>query len=268
MDDIKSKQAQNKAQQVELRGVKVPSNLKKNIPTIALPKGSSVYRGMGHSREYSRDPFEKDPPKVVSTLAKIRRETAAQSHFTAAKQLQRGIISPRNTIKTAPRHLIEEHQKAKVPEPIDPTVRAAPVFNPKKRRIEHVEPIESAPSSREAGEKRLKALTNPSGSRSPLSSTITPTAKAATATRIPPKDPLSHRQELVKTDTPQQSSSQSHPANSMLSPERHKPRPGVRSVSPVSRANTLSPQIRPPMRIHRGPDNPLMVAKRRPLSQT
>ena len=276
MDDIKSKQAQKKAQQVELRGVKVPSGLKKDIPTIALPKGSSVYRGMGHAREYNREFVDKGPPKPVSTLAKIRRETAAQSHFTAAKQLQRGIITPRDaktpamksTVKAAPRYLIEEHQKAKIPEPIDPTVQKSPVFNPKKRRIEHVELAETASSSRESREKRLRALTNPSGTGSPLSSTINPTIKTT-----PPLQPLSkadssHRQQLVKADAPQQSFSQSHPTNNKSSPGRPSSSTGIRSRSPISRASTSSPKIRPPMRVHRGPDNPLVAMKRRPLTQT
>ena len=177
-----------KPSKLELRGVKVPSGLKKNIPTIALPKGSSVYRGMGYAREYSREPIEKGPPKVVSTLAKIRRETAAQSHFTAATKLQRGTISPRemrlkamptqSTIVKAPRQLVEQHQKALIAEPIDPSVQPSAAFNPKKRRIEHVE-AERSPESlqQEAREKRLRSLTNPSGVRNSLSSTISPLAK-------------------------------------------------------------------------------------------
>lgn len=277
MDDIKSKQAEHKAQQVELRGVKVPSGLKKNIPTIALPKGSSVYRGMGHAREYSREPVAKAPAKPVSTLAKIRKETAAQSHFTAAKQLQRGIIAPRDlrtkalptttTIKRAPNSLIEAHQRAKIREPVDPTIQPSPMFNPKKRRIEHVGTGESDSSSREAREKRLRALTSPSGAQRPPSTIVKPSAKATT----PPHETLqvkfTHREELAKINDPQPLESQSRPSVKNLTPGRANHGTGLRPASPIARAKSSSPQIRSPMRIHRAPDNPLVAPKRRPLPQ-
>ena len=276
MDGIKNKQAQNKAQQVELRGVKVPSSLKKNIPTIALPKGSSVYRGMGHAREYSREPVEKGPLKVVSTVAKIRKETAAQSHFTAATKLQRGVISPRemrtkavptkSTIVAAPRHLVEEHQKAKIPEPIDPSVQPSAVFNPRKRRVEHVEAAAALDSSGpEAREKRLRALTKPSSVGSSLSSTISPTTRVTTSSTSHPKADFSHRQQLAKPNSPERSSSQSRAAPDLTLPAT--PSKSMRSRSPLPRANTSSPQIRPPMRVNKGPNNPLVTPKRRPMSQ-
>ena len=278
MDGIKSKQAEHKAQQVELRGVKVPSDLKKNIPTIALPKGSSVYRGMGHAREYSRDPITKTPAKAVSTLAKIRRETAAQSHFTAAKQLQRGIIAPRDmrmkalptktTIKTAPKALIEAHQKARIPEPIDPTIQPSPVFNPKKRRIEHVEGTDTGTPSREAQEKRLRALTNPSSSAySHLSTTVKSAAKATPSPFETPKADFSHRQQLAKINSPQLPLSPSRDSMNSLTPNRPTHGTSLRPGSPISRSNSASPRIRSPMRIHRAPDNPLVAPKRRPLPQ-
>lgn len=278
MDGIKKEQAQHKAQQVELRGVKVPGDLKKNIPTIALPKGSSVYRGMGHAKEYSRVPVEKGPPKAVSTLEKIRRETAAQSNFTAATRLQRGVISPRemrakavptkSTVVAAPRQLVEQHQKARVSEPIDPSIRPSAVFNPKKRRIEHVEAksaVES--SSQEAREKRLRALTNPAGAGSSLSSTTPPIPKATTSSNTHPNADASHRQQVKEANSPKRGPSRSHVIANLMSPATPGSNDRVRSKSPLSRAHTSSPQIRPPMRINRGPVNPLMIPKRRPVSQ-
>lgn len=279
MDGIKDKQAQNKAQQVELRGVKVPSGLKKNIPTIALPKASSVYRGMGHAREYNREPIEKGPPKVVSTMAKIRRETAAQSHFTAATKLQRGTIPPRemrlkatptkSTIVKAPRQLVEQHQKARISEPIDPSVQPSAAFNPKKRRIEHVE-AETSPESlqQEAREKRLRSLTNPSRVGNSLSSTISPTTKASATPDSTSKTDVSDRQRLAESNQLHPKATEAHPATTkLMSPATPGPIPRIRSRSPLSRAGTSSPQIRPPMRVHRGLHNPLVTPKRRPVSQ-
>ena len=265
MDGIKNKQAQNTAQQVELRGVKVPTGLRRNLPQIALPQSSSIYREMGHKKEYSREPVEKGPPKAVSTLAKIRRETVAQRHFAGANKLQRGIIAPVKTIPVvaAPRQLVEQHQKAKIPEPIDPMLQSAAVFNPRKRRIEHVD---TADAGREAREKRLKAFTNPSNATpAPISSNITPN-KATTAFLPLPKADFSVRQALSKLHSPQRSSSQSRTAPNASSPARPSSRTGGTPGSTVSRANTSSPQIRPPMRINRPPANPLMAPKRRPIS--
>lgn len=278
MDGIKDKQAQNKAQQVELRGVKVPSGLKKNIPTIALPKGSSVYRGMGHTKEYSRDPVERGPMKIASPLAKIRKEAAAQSHFTAAAKLQRGTILPRDmrakavptksTIAAAPRRLVEEHQKARVPEPIDPRVESSATFNPRKRRIENVEAeAASVSTSQEAREKRLRALTNPSGVGSSLSSTISPTVKVTTSSTSLPKAGLSHRQQLMKANSPECGPPQSGPTTNPMSPATPGSGNRMRSRSPLPGANASSPQIRPPMRVNRGLHNPLVTPKRRPVSQ-
>ena len=268
MDGIKTKQEKNKAQLVEIRGVKVPADLKKNYPTIAPPKGSAVYRGMGRAREYSRE-----PAKAVSTLAKIRKETAAQSHFTVAKRSQPGIFTRRDmttkaiptktTIIRAPKALIEEHQKAKISEPIDPTIQPAAVFNPKKRRIEHVEPAEPDPTSRDAREKRLKALTQSSGARSISSSTADSTVKANTPPREDSTTAVSHRKELAKANSPRPLPTQSRSAANSLTPDRANKGTIIRAGSPIARAKSSSP-LRTPMRIHRNPSNPLMVPKRRP----
>ena len=277
MDEIKNNKAKNTAQQVELRGVKVPNDLKKNIPIISLPKGSGVYRAMRHRGEYSHSPAVKGPPKVLSTLAKIRKETAAQSHFTAAKQLQRGITSTKGvrtpalptktTIVKAPRSFIEAHQKAKIAEPLDPTIKPAPVFNPKKRRIEHVETTDQDSSAREAREKRLKALTQQSGARS-APSIIRPTSNVAPTPRETPKADLSHRKELAKTDNPRPPPSQSRSSANNLTPNRPNQATAIRPGSPTAWTKSSTPQNQSPVRIHRAPDNPLMAPKSRPVQRT
>lgn len=252
MDRIKQDQALHKAQQVELRGVKVPEGMKSNGPVISLSTMPRFYdKGTNPPPGERQRKKDGDTKVFVSTKGKLdqfRKEAKAMSHFQKPAG-RPGIFAPRDmklrpaptnrTITAAPRILIEEHRKAAAPIALDPTVKPAIVFAPKRKRVEHDETSQPGILTNEEREKRLKAFTNPSSvsnsttnqeaSTPPLSNsaTLSPHHKAKVLSLTAPK--------LATPPVPKV-----HPPG-VSSPLKRKDRDSPAPGHGVSRVNTSSP---------------------------
>lgn len=284
LDRIKQEQALHKAQQVELRGVKVPEGMKSNGPVISLltmprfyDKGTNPPPGE-RQRKKDGDAKEKEIVSYKGKLGRFRKEAKAMGHFQKPAG-RPGIFAPRDmklrpaptnrTITTAPRILIEEHRKAAAPTVLDPSVKPAIVFAPKRKRVEHDRTPQPGVLINDEREKRLKAFTNPSsaikstptqGKSTPLvsnSATSPPHRNAKIATPIAPKlatSPVSRVQATPSLSSP------------LKRKDRASPAPG----HGVPRANTSSPSnggTRPAMHLmKKAPVDVFMPAKRRKIS--
>ena len=248
LDRIKQDQALHKAQQVELRGVKVPEGMKSNGPVISLStmprfydKGTNPPPG---ERQRKRDGDVKILVSNKGKLDQFRKEAKAMGHFQkpaghpgvlAPRDMQLRPASTSRTIIAAPRILIEEHRKAAAPTALDPSVKPAVIFAPKRKRVEHHETTRPRVLTNEEREKRLKAFTNPSSvskptleHEAPLSDSETsPHSKARTLSPTAPKLATSLDSKVQITPS----------SSSLKRIGRASPTPG----HGISRANTSSP---------------------------
>ena len=279
LDKIKQDQAQHKAQQVELKGVKVPESMKINGPLISLSTMPKFYdRGTlpppgDRERKKEKDP---DAEPVVSTvrskgkLDQFRKQAKAMGHFKPAARP--GIWAPKDMmlrpatksrpVITAPRILIEQHRKAAAPVVLDPSIKPSTVFSPKRKRVEHDETSKPGVMTNEEREKRLKAFTNPSSV-----SKITPKHEASTS-------PVSHSQTLPpqrKVEPPSATGPESSKtlvpkieATVNLSPPlKRKDRTSPPCGHGIPKANGSSPAMRLKTR---APADIFMPAKRRKIT--
>ena len=289
LDRIKQDQALHKAQQVELKGVKVPEGMKSNGPTISLStmpkfhdKVTTYPPPQGFIKKKSTgDPGAKEAKEakvIVTTKGKLdrfRKEARAMGHFKPAKR--RGIWSPEDTrlrpaiistITAAPQKFIDEHRKAASPAVIDPSVKPAIIFAPKRKRVEHNETPQTRVMTNEERENRLRAFTNPSSaSKSNPNQEATTQPAPISATSPSRKTMFSSptASELAKLPVPKVQASPD-PSSPLKRKDRVSPTPGPR----ISRANTSSPSnggVRPAIPLKKkAPVDCFMPAKRRKIS--
>ena len=264
LDRIKEDQAQHKAQQVELRGVKVPEGMKSNGPVISLATMPRFYdRGTNPPPGERKRKKDADAKVFVNRKGKLdpfRKQAKAMGHFQKPAG-RPGIFAPRDmksrpvptsrTITTAPRILIEEHRKAAAPTPLDPSVKPAIIFSPKRKRVEHDETATPGVLTNEEREKRLKAFTNPSSACKSTPTQQTSTPLMSNTTKSPRK----------AKDFP--------PTAPQLAPS---PVPKVQATpsvsAPIKREDRASPAPgRPAMHLmKKAPVDVFMPAKRRKVS--
>ena len=293
LDRIKHDQALHKAQQVELKGVKVPEGMKSKGPTISLSTMPKLYEKPSYpppnpnprkrNLTRKRDPDDTmDPDAKVfvgnkGKLDQFRKEAKAMGHFkpaartgvwTAKDMMLRRVTTNRPVI-TAPRILIEEHRKAAVPTVLDPSVKPAVIFTPKKKRVRPDETAQPVGLTTEDREQRLKAFTNPSSANkatSNLGASTSPKTNSATS----PSD------QKAEASSPTASKLAILPAsNVQATPRLSPPLKRKDGASPplghaVPRANTSSPSnggVRPPMIMKKkAPVDVFMPAKRRKIA--
>ena len=280
LDKIKQDQAQHKAQQVELKGVKVPESMKINGPLISLSTMPKFYdRGTlpppgDRERKKEKDPDAEPVVRSVSSKGKLdqfRKQAKAMGHFQKSSR-RPGIWAPKDMMSrpatkprpiiTAPRVLIEQHRKAAAPSVLDPSIKPSTVFSPKRKRVEHDGTSQPGEMTNEEREKRLKAFTNPSSV-----SKLTPKQEVSTS-------PVSHAQTLPpqrKVESPSATGPDSAKpplskleATANLSPPlKRKDRNSPPSGHGIPRPNGSSP----PMRLKtRAPADIFMPAKRRKIT--
>ena len=293
LDRIKHDQALHKAQQVELKGVKVPEGMKSKGPTISLSTMPKLYEKPSYPppnpNPRKRNPTRKgDPDDTMDPDAKVfvsnkgkldqfRKEAKAMGHFkpaartgiwTAKDMMLRSVTTKRPVI-TAPRILIEEHRKAAVPAVLDPSVKPAVIFTPKKKRVRPDETTQPVGLTTEEREQRLKAFTNPSSANkitSSLGASTSPKTNSAT----------SLLDQKAEASTPTASKFAILPASNVQATHRLSPplkrKDGASTPlgHAVPRANTSSPSnggIRPPMIMKKkAPVDVFMPAKRRKIA--
>ena len=277
LDKIKQDQAQHKAQQVELKGVKVPESMKSNGPLISLSTMPRFYdRGTNpppgeRQRKKEKDP---DPKPIVSSKGKLdqfRKQAKAMGHFQkpagrpgiwAPKDMMSRPATKTRTIITAPRVLIEEHRKAAAPSVLDPSAKPSIVFSPKRKRVEHDEISQPGVMTNEEREKRLKAFTNPSSV-----SKITPKQELSTSPVSDSQTLPSQRKVEIPSATGPEFAKPPVPkieATANLSPPpKRKDRTSPPSGHGIPRANGSSPAMRLKTR---APADIFMPAKRRKIT--
>ena len=279
LDKIKQDQAQHKAQQVELKGVKVPESMKINGPLISLstmPK--FIDRGTlpppgDRERKTEKDPDDEPVVKPVSRKGKLeqfRKEAKAMAHFQ--KAARPGIWAPKDMLArpttksrpviTAPRILVEQHRKAAAPSVLDPSIKPSIVFSPKRKRVEHDETSQPGAMTNEEREKRLKAFTNPSSASKVIPKQEVSTSPVSHSRTLPPQrkvespsaaGPDSAKAPVSKTE-----------ATANLSPSlKRKDRASPPSGHGIPRANGSSPAMRLKTRT---PADIFMPAKRRKIT--
>lgn len=289
LDRIKQDQALHKAQRVELKGAQVREGLKSNGPLISLSKMpemkdyGAVGRGgdrlpKGYSDANERDLDAEVVVVTKSKLDRFRKEAKAMGHFQTPAR-RSGIFPPRDTksrpvainsrISTAPQRLIEEHRKAAAPTILDPSVKPAVVFSPKKKRLRPDENSQPGVMTTEEKEKRLKAFTNPSGA-----SRSTPNLEASTVTGSNSATSPPRREAGIPSPTASKLAAspvlngQATPR--LSSPLKRKDGPSPNPSQGLSRAATSSPingGIRPAMPLKKkAPVDVFMPAKRRKMA--
>ena len=293
LDRIKHDQALHKAQQVELKGVKVPEGMKSKGPTISLSTMPKLYEKPSYPppnpNPRKRNPTRKvDPDDTMDPDAKVfvsnkgkldqfRKEAKAMSHFKpsarpgiwTAKDMMLRSVTTNRPIITAPRILIEEHRKAAVPAVLDPSVKPAVIFTPKKKRVRPDETTQPVGLTIEEREQRLKAFTNPSSANKATKSLGASTSPKTNSATSPPD-------QKVEASTPTASKPAILPASTVQAiPRLSLPLKRKDTASPplghaVPRANTSSPSnggIRPPMIMKKkAPVDVFMPAKRRKIA--
>ena len=282
LDRIKQDQALHKAQQVELRGVKVPEGMKNNGPVISLSTMPRFYdKGTNPPPGERQRRKDGDAKVFVSNKGKLdqfRKEAKAMGHFQKPAG-RPGIFAPRDmklrpastnrTITAAPRILVEEHRKAAAPTALDPSIKPAVIFAPKRKRVEHDEASQPRSLTNEEREKRLKRFTNPSSV-----SESTPNQEASTLPVSDSETSPSYRKANVPSSTaPKLATSPVltvQAAPSLSSPLKRKDRASTALGHGVPRAGTSSPSngsSRPAMLLKKkAPVDVFMPAKRRKIA--
>ena len=296
MDRIKHNQALNKAQQVELKGVKVPEGMKSKGPTISLSTMPKLYekpsypppnpnprkRNSTRKRDSDDDDTMEPVAKVFVSnnkgkLNQFRKEAKAMSHFKpsarpgiwTAKDMMLKRATTNRPVITAPRILIEEHRRAAVPVVLDPSIKPAIIFTPKKKRVRPEETTQPVGLTTEEREQRLKAFTKPSSANKATSNLGASTSPRTSSATSPPD-------QKIEAPTPTASKLAKLPAsNVQATPLLSSPLKRKDGASPplghaVPRANTSSPSnggLRPPMTMKkRAPVDVFMPAKRRKIA--
>ena len=198
------------------------------------------------------DQFRKD----ARAMPRFQQQTKKSTGVVTAREMALKQKPTNSTIVKAPRGMVEEYRQASAAKPFDPSIQPSPVFNPKKRKIEHDLDQQPTVDTTEEKEKRLKAFTNPASRptptptiRPPRSQTSTPaTASSSTplqsgkpdsqATHNTSLPPVSHPQTIPTIHSPSKSAERQSPA---LGPE-------------ALRSNTSSPNnggVRPQMKMKR-----------------
>ena len=300
MDRIKHDQALHKAQQVELKGVMVPEGMKSKGPTISLSTMPKLYekpsypppnpnpRKRNTTRKWNPDDpddphYTLDPTTQVlvsnnkGKLDRFRKEAKAMSHFKPSARpgiwtakdmmLRRGTTN--RPVITAPRTLIEEHRRAAIPAVLDPSVKPAIIFTPKKKRERPDETTQPVGLTTEEREQRLKAFTKPSSANKATSS-----LGASTSPRTSSATSPSNQKAAASTPTASklaklpESNVQAVPR--LSSPLKRKDGASPPIGNTVPRANTSSPSnggLRPPMIMKKkAPVDVFMPAKRRKIA--
>ena len=320
---ISAERSNHRMQRVELDGVKLAGDMVASGPTIRVmgPNPRFIDRWTGKPPTQKQLKIERgvlDPngqrkvaPKPT-IMDKFRKDAKAMARFPSQQPPKEkkptGVIirahemtlkpkiiknrvakppppapAPTRVMQVPPGLLAEYRQAARV-KPIDPTIPPPQIFNPKKRKIEHDADEASADQTRQAKEKRLKALTNPRSLSSPaqntsaknlappLSSTVMPKSsplyqapKAATYIKAPrsrtatPVTPSPESSPPAKTVGADGDTREKSPPILKLTPDMSS-RPSSANQKPLtplealSRANTASPRnesARPPLKLKR-----------------
>lgn len=299
LDNIKNERTKHTAKQVELNVVKLPGSMKANLPVIKLPKNSAFFdkdRSSTNIKPEIRE-WEKHggfiPPnhrlqkhkepasvKAKSKIAQFRKDALAHCHFHEKQQRSRVIASrdvkvrpppTKTTITAPPAAMVHEYRNRAPPQPIDPTIEPPATFNPRKRRIEHMDSHSPETSIIEQREKRLKALSGPPRtSKASHSGAIACLQDSATSKPQRLQDQVSNSPSNHGR-SPSSRISQTPATTTFSSPSRPSSRSNLAAVSTTSKAGTssaASKMIRPPMRQKAKPQvNPLMPAKQNKLAQ-
>ncbi|CAF9929508.1 hypothetical protein IMSHALPRED_007936 [Imshaugia aleurites] len=289
LDQIKQVQALNKAQQVELKGVKVPEGMKSNGPVISLSTMPRFYEKPSYPppserqlagwkmKESGEIKDTKDAKVFVSSnkgkLEQFRKEAKAMGHFQKPAR-RAGTWTPNDMksrpapthgkVTVAPRILIEEHRKAAVPTVLDPSIKPPVVFAPKRRRVERDEASQPGGLTNEERERRLKAFTNPSSASKSTTTQEAPVSRSAASPHLEAKSTSPTVPTLATAPVPKVQSSP------ISSPLKRKDRASPIPVPRVPRANTSSPSnggARPAMQLKKkAPVDVFMPAKRRKIA--
>ena len=251
-------------------------------PTHQSPghPGHLTYPGRAARQNHSTTRI--NPPQK-SKLDKIRKEVKANSLFQHHNRNQRPemklkpvstnnviasdkitatnkIISTDKRVK-APSRMVLEHRRPAVPQPLDPSIKAPTVFNPKRARLEPEQPaVEKRESKLLTSATKSTFIRQRSENRTaspllhadePLPSVEAPT-KIGTLLAAVHETTTSPPTQLLNTIDPTQTTTKnlSTPNNGAVHPPRRD--------SPYARpnANTSSPSrsgVRPPMQIKRKP---------------
>ena len=284
LDGIKSKQAQNTAKKVELSVVKLANGMKPSGDVIKLPRNSTFFAKEQNTkdlkpefvqweRKHGRIGGEFLHPKLKaadlakvapkSKISKFKKQAMAMSRFPKKEQpgVQEMKTKPPIAKVTAPPSLLREYQIPASLKPIDPTIPSPKVFNPRKRRIEHVTAPEAV-DRLEQREERLKALTKPS---SVSRASPGPTYIRAPRIHRQPSDPSTFdRSGSEKGTSPP--IPDPHPSVNLYSPLQSSTSSVLATNNPIPRAKTTSPTgsvFRPTARLKaKAPVNPFMPVKR------
>ena len=264
MDGIYNERSKHKLKQVELDIVKLPGGMKRAGPTISLNQTVRfIDRGTQHGHAPSQKQLkiergEMDPnaprktaPPIRGVLDKLRRDARATPFYQSLPQKPTGIITAQemarrkkptaSTIVKAPRGMIEEHRQASIAKPLDPTIQPTPVFNPRKRRIEHDDDEPPADTILQEREKRLKTFTTPSARPAASSNVRVPRSLTSTPALSSPSPSPPEVNTKASTRTPREP-----PPPPQVIPRKAAPPKATDRGSPaagveVPRANTSSP---------------------------
>ncbi|KAL8808497.1 MAG: hypothetical protein Q9182_000048 [Xanthomendoza sp. 2 TL-2023] len=219
--EVEADAAKLKAAYNSIKAVKMQhqSRVMEGVPHIPKLDGMQF----AHAAEYNRvkKPKIKRDTRPLRTTArfgaqtgkmltgrgvmdKVRREAMERIQrdrvmSTPTHQLS-GFASP---VLVAPRHMVEQYQKPSPPKPLDPTIPKPAKFEPPRRKVES-QP-RTAATTREEGEDRLRAITNPGNAAKaarPANSTAIST-EAATTNSLTASSPSLIRKPASYTIRPQ-----------------------------------------------------------------
>ena len=180
IDGIKNEKSKHTMKRVELDFVKLPEDMHASGPTISLNhkirfRDRGVLHGKPPSKreiKISRGELDVNTPvrtaKPKTKLGFLRNNATGTPRFQQQTKKPSGIIPAREmalkqkptntTITQAPRSMIEEHRRAAIPKPFDPSMSLVPAASPKKRKLEHDE--HSRGTADDPPEKRPRDSTN------------------------------------------------------------------------------------------------------------
>ena len=296
IDDIKNEKSKNTIKRVELDFVKLPEDMKRSGPTISLNnKIRFIDRGASRGNPNDKPPSQReirinrgelDPDAPIRTakpktkLGFLRNNATGTPRFQQQPKKPSGIITaremalkqkPTNTsITQAPRSMIEEHRRAAIPKPFDPSVAPAPAANPRKRKVEYEESPQPTTSTRM--EKRQENTTN--SSSTPQDGPVikaprfrAPALKEPSPTLFPSSNMIQSLQKRSPSLSPPQSSAPS----SSSSPSKAVNRGLPTSQAGRSRANTSSPNhgatLPPKIMKRKAPADIFMRPKKKPKAR-
>ena len=285
LDCINKEKSQHKLQRVELASVKPIKGMQRTDPIIKLGKRLQMRQGISGSTisgPFLSSPSMKarsgledvDPSKASKAskgrLDRILKGAPGMSHFNHQQRPPPETMTRRdmalkskptaNTIIKAPRQMIEEHQLAAAPKPVDPSTQHSAAIESRKRKIEHVRGTTPNVSAIEERENRLRAFTNPSNirNRSPLVK--------------PPRSRISDPTILPSATSTRESSSKPHvggnESSSTILPSNGHPHGSLAPGHRVPQAQTSSPSnggVRTPLRMkEKAPVDIFMRPNKRP----